>query len=174
MNRSPLAILSVALACAGMVRAQSNPLTTDAKAAYVQVRDLILRSAENMPEASYDFKPAPNVRTFGQIIAHIADDQYNLCAPVKGETRKAAYRDIENTLSTKADLLAALQKAFVYCDAAYDSVTDASASGLVPFGKGSRPKLSMLNWNTWHTWEHYGNLVVYLRIKGLVPPSSSR
>lgn len=70
--------------------------------------------------------------------------------------------------------MAALKQAFAYCDAAYDAVTDASAADLVKFNQASRPKLSMLNWNTWHTYDHYGNVVVYLRIKGLVPPSSER
>ena len=157
-----------ALACAG----QNNPLTNQEKADYKSVRDYVIRSAEKMAAADYAFKPAPGIRSFGQVIAHIADDQYNLCAPVKGEIRQAAYQDIENTLSTKADLVPALKKAFLYCDGAYESVTDANAAGLVKFGKTQRTRFSMLDWNTWHTWEHYGNLVVYLRIKGLTPPSS--
>ncbi|HEV2690906.1 MAG TPA: DinB family protein [Bryobacteraceae bacterium] len=174
MNRSSVALLGLALALAGISRAQSNPVLADARADYRSVRDLVIKSAERMPEESFGFKPTPLVRSFGQIIAHIADDQYNLCAPVKNETRQASYTEIEETFTAKADLLAALKKAFVYCDGAYDSITDASSTELVKFGKGQRPKLSMLNWNTWHTWEHYGNLVVYLRIKGLVPPSSRR
>ena len=63
--------------------------------------DYFIRAAEKMPEADYGFKPAPDVRTFAQQIAHVADDQYNLCAPAKGETRKAAYRAIEDGLSEK-------------------------------------------------------------------------
>ena len=138
------------------------------------VRDYFIRSAELMPEGSYGFKPVPGVRSFGQQVAHVADDQYNLCSAVKGETRTGAYSELEHTLTAKADLVAALKKAFVYCDGAYDALTDASAAEIVKFGKTDRPKLSMLTWNTWHTWEHYGNVVVYLRLKGLVPPSSPR
>lgn len=174
MNRLSWMMLAVTLACGPALRAQSNRLSADAKADYASVRDYFIRSAEEMPEAGYGFKPAPDVRTFGQIVAHVADDQYNLCAPVKGETRQAAYSELENTLSAKSDLVAALKKAFAYCDGAYDALTDASAADIVKFYKLSRPKLSMLNWNTWHTWEHYGNIVVYMRIKGLVPPSSQR
>jgi uncharacterized damage-inducible protein DinB len=172
MNRSWLSMLAVTLACGAALRAQSNPLSVDARKDYTTVRDYFIRSAEKMPEASYGFKPTPEVRSFGQLVAHVADDQYNLCSPVKGETRQAAYSELENTLTAKSDLLAALKKAFAYCDGAYGSLTDGSAADMVKFNKSTRPKLSMLNWNTWHTWEHYGNVVVYMRLKGLVPPSS--
>ncbi|MBZ5723491.1 MAG: DinB family protein [Acidobacteriia bacterium] len=174
MNRPWVTTLAIALAGGAALRAQDNRLSAEAQADCRTVRDYFIRSAEKMPEASYGFKPAPEVRSFGQIVAHVADDQYNLCAPVKGETRHAAYSELENTLTAKPDLVAALKQAFAYCDSAYDALTDASAAEVVGFGKGNRAKLSMLNWNTWHTWEHYGNVVVYLRLKGLVPPSSDR
>ena len=122
------------------------------------IRDYFIRAAEKMPEADYGFRPAPDIRSFGQQIAHVADDQYNLCAPAKGETRKAAYTEIENTLSKKDDLIVALKQAFVYCDGAYDALTDASGAELVNFSKGRITRFAMLNWNLWHTWEHYGNI----------------
>ena len=96
MNLSSMTILAVALACGGTLRAQSNPLSSNAKDDYVRIRRYFIRSAEKMPEAN---KPAPDVRTFGQIVAHVADDQYNICSMAKGETRHAAYSEIENTLS---------------------------------------------------------------------------
>jgi uncharacterized damage-inducible protein DinB len=139
---------------------------------YRGIRNYFLRAAEKMPEANYSFKPSADVRTFAQQLAHVADDQYNLCAPAKGETRKAAYTAIENSLSRKADLVPALRDAFAYCDTAYDSLTDANAAEVA--GRGGRTRFAQLNWNLWHTWEHYGNIVVYLRMKGLVPPTSER
>jgi len=172
MNRSPLMMLALTLACGAALRGQSDPLSSNAKGDYMRIRNYFIRSAEKMPEESYGFRPMPEVRTFGQIVAHVADDQYNLCAPAKGETRKAAYKEIENTLSKKADLIEALKKAFAYCDGAYDALTDASGAETVKFGNSSRTRFAMLNWNLWHTWEHYGNAAVYLRMKGLVPPTS--
>ena len=127
-----------------------------------------------MPDTKYAFRPSPDVRTFAELVAHVADDQYNLCAPAKGETRKAAYTAIESSLSTKADLIPALIRAFAYCDGAYDTLTDHSAAEMVNMGKGSRARFGMLNWNVWHTWEHYGNAVVYLRMNDLVLPTSER
>jgi hypothetical protein len=172
MTRSFTLALAIALAGGATIgRQQSSPLSADVKKDYVTVRDYFIRAAEEMPDADYGFRPSPEVRTFAQQVAHVADDQYNLCAPAKGETRKAAYRAIETTLSSKPDLVAALRAAFAYCDGAYDALTDASGAEMAS-DKG-RTKFAMLNWNLWHTWEHYGNIVVYLRIKGLVPPSSA-
>lgn len=155
-----------------VVAAQSGGLVADVRTDYRMVRDYVVRSAEKMPEADYAFKPTPDVRSFAQQIAHIADDQYNLCAPARGEKRQAAYTAIESSLSKKPELVAALKQAFAYCDAAYDTLTD--ASGAQPALGRDRNRFSMLNWNLWHTWEHYGNIVVYLRLKGLVPPSSEK
>jgi uncharacterized damage-inducible protein DinB len=172
MNRIGAAAIIVTVVGGGLW-AQSNPLSTDVKRDYRAVRDLFIRAAEKMPDAEYGFKPSPDVRSFGEQVAHVADDQYNLCAPAKGETRKAAYTAIEDSLSKKAELLPALKEAFAYCDSAYDVLTDASGAEMAQGGK-MRNKFSWLNWNLWHTWEHYGNVVVYLRMKGLVPPSSER
>jgi len=174
MSRSFRAALMLAiLAATPSLQAQRNPLTDDVRRDYHGIRDFFIRAAEKMPEANYGFRPTPEVRTFGQQIAHVADDQYNLCAPAKGETRAAAYSEIENSLSKKADLVAALKKAFAYCDGAYDTLTDASGAELVA-GAKSKTRFEYLNWNLWHTWEHYGNVVVYLRMKGLVPPTSEK
>ena len=176
MNRAGalLAVLCLLAAGASPLRAQANPFSTDVRRDYQSIRDNFIRAAERMPEENYPFKPSLDVRSFGQQVAHVADDQYNLCAPAKGETRKEAYRHIETTLSKKADLVAALKQAFAYCDGAYDSLTDASGPEMVKFGNAERSRFEMLNWNLWHTWEHYGNVVVYLRMKGLVPPTSDR
>lgn len=174
MKRSSVIVLIAILGFGMVVQAQSNPLSAELKADYTTVKDYFIRSAEKMPDAAYSFRPTPEVRTFGQLVAHVADDQYNLCAPAKGEVRHAAYSEIERTLTTKSDLLAALKKAFAYCDTAYDSLTDASATDIVKFGNSDKSRFEMLNWNIWHTWEHYGNAVVYLRLNHLVPPSSEK
>jgi len=172
MKRTLLLAFALAFCGRGVVRAQSNPLSSDVRRDYKTVRDYFIRSAEKMSEEDYGFKPSPDVRSFAQQVAHVADDQYNLCAPAKGEVRKASYTEIEKTLSKKTELVAALKEAFAFCDGAYEALTDASGSEMVKFGKGTQSKFEMLNWNLWHTWEHYGNVVVYLRMRGLVPPSS--
>ena len=172
MNRSfAIALLCTVAGGAASSWAQGNSLSAEVVQDYRNIRDYFIKAAEEMPDSDYTFKPSPDVRSFAQQVAHVADDQYNLCAPAKGETRQAAYTAIERSLSTKADLVPALKAAFAYCDGAYDALTDASGAAMATGGKG-RTRFGMLNWNLWHTWEHYGNVVVYLRMKGFVPPSS--
>jgi uncharacterized damage-inducible protein DinB len=170
MHRIVFALVGLVAGASGVCAAQSNPLSVGLQSDYKTIRDYMIRAAEKMPESTYGFKPSPDVRTFGQQIAHVADDQYNLCSPVKGEVRKGAYRQLENSLTAKSDLVAALKAAFAYCDDAYAALTD--SSGTVMLKDQNRTRFGMLNWNLWHTWEHYGNIVVYLRMNGLVPPSS--
>lgn len=171
-----LAVASAGLVCFATTSllAKSGPLSEDLKTDYKSIRNYFIRAAEKMPEDGYGFKPSPDIRSFAQQIAHVADDQYNLCAPAKGEIRKAAYTHLEDTLSKKAELVAALKDAFAYCDGAYDALTDASGAETVKMGRLGKSRFAMLNWNLWHTWEHYGNIVVYLRLKGIVPPTSER
>lgn len=152
------------------MNAQSaNPLSREARQVYTSVKNNILRSAEKMPEENYGFKPAPRVRTFGQLLGHVAEEQYIFCSAVRGEQKAA---DIEKTKTSKADLLAALRESFSYCDVAYDGLTDAAAVEMVKAGAAEHTKLRMLWVNTVHDESHYGNIVTYLRIKGLVPPST--
>jgi len=164
-------LASVILTLAAYLTAQDvNPLSADVKRAYDEVKTNILRSAEKMPEENYDFSPAPRVRTFGEILGHIAQEQYlYFCAPVKGEQKSV---DIERTVKTKPDLIAALKDSFAYCDAAYDKMTDPEALKTVNTGGSKSMKLRLLWMNIVHDESHYGNLVTYLRIKGIVPPST--
>jgi uncharacterized damage-inducible protein DinB len=163
-------IVAVTFVIAGVMNAQTaDLLSTEARQVYTSVKNNILRSAEKMPEENYGFKPAPRVRTFGQLLGHVAEEQYIFCSAVKGEQKAA---DIEKTKTSKADLLAALHESFSYCDAAYDGLTDAAAVEMVKVGATEHTKLRMLWVNTVHDESHYGNMVTYLRIKGMVPPST--
>ena len=135
-----------------------------------QVSAWIEGAAEKMPEEQYAFKPDPAVRSFGQILGHIADANYLFCSAVLGENSPSP--GIEKTKTTKAELRAALHDAFSYCSRAYGALTDASANETVKAFGQERNKLGALWFNASHNLEHYGNLVVYMRLKGFVPPSS--
>lgn len=163
--------LALMLAALASLHAQdANPLSADVQRAYAEVKTNILQSAEKMPQENYDFRPAPRVRTFGQILGHIAQEQYlYFCAPVKGEQKSV---DIERTKTTKPDLIAALKESFAYCDAVYEKMTDADAATIVNTGGSKSTKLRLLWMNIVHDESHYGNLVTYLRIKGIIPPST--
>lgn len=163
-------LLICLLAPAAASLGQENPLIAYNKQVYGGVRTILLDSAEKMPEERYGFRPTDSVRSFGEIVGHVADAQYMFCSLILGETNPAP--QVEKTKSSKAELTAALEDAFAYCDAAYDGMTEASATELVKFHGGDSPKLGVLQVNLVHTMLHYGNLVTYMRMNDVVPPSS--
>ena len=134
----------------------------------------IVESAEQMPEANYTFKPVDTVRTFGQILAHVADSNYFYCARSKGEAPPVPDGTLEKTATTKAAIVKALGESVAYCDAVYASLTGASAAQMIKAGDSQVPRVQPLFSNVSHNVEHYGNLVTYFRMKNLVPPSTKR
>ena len=165
-----LTLLICLLVPAAVALAQDNPLSAHNKFVCGHVKNILLRSAEKMPEENYNFKPTEAVRSFGQVVEHVADSQYTFCSIVLGEKNPAP--KVEKSKTSKADLIVALKDAFAYCDKAYDSMTEASAIQMVKLMGGDTPKLGVLTVNNIHTVEHYGNLVTYMRMKDIVPPTS--
>ena len=167
-----IALLLALSICPAPLFAQgsSDPLSKSTKMFFGMVKNNVLKSAEEMPEANYSFKPTADVRSFGELIGHIADAQYEFCGPVNADGTKSP--EVEQNKKTKADLLQALKDGFAYCDKAYDSMTDAKGTEMMDMFGRKMPKLMALEINIAHMDEHYGNIVTYLRIKGLVPPSS--
>jgi uncharacterized damage-inducible protein DinB len=163
-------LLICLLASSAVASAQDNPLSAFNKRSYGVVKSWLLASAEKMPAESYTFKPTDTVRSFGQIIGHAADAQYYFCSPVLGE--KGPADSVEKTKTSKAELIPALKDAFAFCDKAYDTVDDTTGLQRVKLFGGELTKISALSANVTHNAEHYGNLVTYLRIKNIVPPSS--
>jgi uncharacterized damage-inducible protein DinB len=136
---------------------------------YGGLKVFLTESAERMPEEHYGFRPTPEVRSFGEIVGHAADAQYRFCSMVLGEA--APTPNIEKTKKTKPELVAALREAIAYCDRAYNGLTDAHAADVTALF-GGMPKLGVLTVNGLHTALHYGNLITYMRLKQVVPPSS--
>ena len=160
--------LIATFAAAGALQAQ-NPLSNETKQAYNGIKNILTRAADEMPEADYGFSTVPGtVRTYGEIIGHIADLQMVLCGAAKGEQK----RGDAGSKKTKAELTAALKQSFDYCDTAYNSLTDADGVQTVKMFGRDVTKFGVLNFNIAHDNEMYGTAVVYLRLKGLVPPSS--
>jgi len=153
-------------------QASQGPFSTYNKFFYARMKTILVSSAEKMPEENYNFKPTEAVRSYGQIVGHVADAQYMFCSVALGEKNPGL--KIEQTKTTKADLVTALKDAVAYCDKAYDSMTDASGSQMVKLFDLDMPKLGVLNVNNMHNMEHYGNLVTYMRLKNIVPPTSEQ
>jgi uncharacterized damage-inducible protein DinB len=150
----------------------ANPLVDGAKLDYQMVKTFLMKSAEQVPENLYAYKPTPEVRTFGQILGHVAEDNYVICSAVAGE--KPPVANIEKTLSAKPDLVKALGESFAYCDKVFNALTDAGAPAMVNFFGRPLAKLSVMTFNTSHDNEHYGNIVTYMRLNKMVPPSSQK
>lgn len=177
---------SVAFVCVSMLLAASgagaqnkpaaNPLSGAVKAGWDGAKRNITESADQMPEANYSFKPVDSVRTFGQILAHVAGASYVFCAAAKGEKTPFSEDHFEKTATTRAAIIKAVQDSNAYCDGVIATLTDAKAAEAIdlPFGMGKAPRAQALIFNSGHLMEHYGNLVTYFRIKGIVPPSSKR
>src|SRR5687768_1879811 len=164
--------LLFATPAAAQQAASANPAVavTAAKGMWEAMTNYITAAAEQMPEADYAFRPAPNVRTFGEMIGHVAGAQAMICAAALGE-KGGAEDDIEKTAKTKAALIAALRNTTQYCQRAYAQADASTAASTTLFGR-SMPRMNALAMNATHNAEHYGNLVTYLRIRGMVPPSS--
>ena len=177
--RTALVVAVMLVTCQASYAQSTNPLSDGARMHYGNIRGFVTRAAAKMPEEHYAFRPTPEVRTFAQLIGHLADANYRLCSVMEGQNppRDAG---IEKTAVTKAELVNALGESFAYCDAQYKTVTDAGGIPIVKFdagGEGSRvpiqmPRFTVMAFHTAHAFEHYGNIVTYMRIKGVVPPSS--
>ena len=157
--------------------AQDNPLSTWLRNAYTNNRNTIVRTAEKMPEENYDMRPGaqPEVRTFGQQVAHVATYNFLWCSQAKGE-KNPSPGNLEK-LTGKAEIVKVLNDAFAYCEGAYSALTDASGAQVIDItqenGRQTRNlRLGLLTLNYGHNNEIYGSMVTYLRIKNIVPPAS--
>jgi uncharacterized damage-inducible protein DinB len=167
-----IALAVLPLLAPSLASAQGDPMAAALRATHDMIKDNIMKAAEKVPEDQYGFKPAPDVRTFGQLVGHVANANYMICSRAAGE-KSPATADVEKTMSSKADLSAALKASFDYCDATYAKMTAEKGAEMVDFFVGGKqPRLAVMAFNNGHNWEHYGNIATYMRIKGMVPPSS--
>lgn len=167
---SPTEDPAAAQAKAMMRNMAANPATGFAGLLHGGMKRLLVETAERMPEKDYAFRPTEGVRTFGQLIGHIADTQYFFCGPVRGDASPPP--SVEMSVSSKPALIAALRTALAYCDQAYADITDSTGGQMVRFQGAMSPKVGVLYASHLHAALHYGNASTYMRMRGLVPPSS--
>src|SRR5262245_46340931 len=150
--------------------AQSLPVIAEQKTTYESNRNNLIKAAEKMPEENYSFKPTPEMQSFGERIAHVAG-QIGTCSSLTGERKPNPAQG----KTAKADIVAALKVSFEACDAAWTAMNDKSSMEMVA-GRGAqqRSKLTALIGNTTHNVELYGYISPYMRLKGVVPPTSDR
>ena len=168
MKRSFMIMLAAALAAVALQAQAPAGLAAEVKLAYNGIKNNLTKAADKMPEDAYGFKATPEVRNFGAEVAHVADAQIGTCSRINGQPKTLGAA----SKTSKADLVAALKESFAECDKAYDTLTDANAGEMIQAGRGQRSRLGTLVGNTTHDNEMYGAMAVYLRLKGIVPPSS--
>src|ERR1700690_2524861 len=171
------ALLPISAAAQTAQQPAANPLSTWLRNAYTGNRNNIVRTAEKMPEENYGMRPGaqPEVRTFGQQVAHVATYNFLWCSQAKGE-KNPSPGNLE-TLTSKAEIMKVLNDAFNYCDSAYNALTDASGAEVVDItqenGRQTRNlRMGLLTLNYGHNNEIYGSMVTSMRIKSIVPPAS--
>jgi uncharacterized damage-inducible protein DinB len=169
MKRYLIAVLTLCAAPAA-AQANANPAMGSVKPLWEQTTAYLLAAAEQMPEADYGFKPTPEVRSFGQLLGHVANAQTMICGAAMGEAPQQGGRNWEQ-VSEKAALIEGLRASNAVCARAHEQSDEAALQMVRIFGQ-ERTRLSALVLNAAHNFEHYGNIVTYMRIKGMTPPSS--
>ncbi len=172
-----LLLICCAVAGAGQANKSANPLTDELRDSYAIFKNNFTKMAARMPADKYSFKPVPEVENFAQRMAHIIEANTRACAGLKGESKTSGARG----KTTKAELVPALKESFDYCDPVFGTITDATAVQMVdgrignpPMAAGTvRSRLSVLYNIVRHSNEMYGYMAVYLRLNGVVPPSTS-
>lgn len=167
---------SVLLASAALAQQpapQPVSLATSLQRAYADIKRNVTAAAEKLPDADYGFKPSsmPEVRTFGKLFGHVANAQFGSCAAAKGVPNPNQGTNNE-TKTTKAEFVKALADSFAFCDDAFSSLTDANMLQMVTRGRGQSTRAAVLADLVTHSNEMYGTAAVYLRAKGIVPPST--
>ena len=170
MKLSSLILAAALLAPSAALAQSANPLTANAKLQFGALTGFVVRSAEKVPEDLYSFRATPEVRSMAELFGHVADAMFAMCATAAGS--KPPRTGIEKAVTAKPALVAALKEGVTYCNTVYDGMTDQKGLETVPFYFGPTPRVSVLYFVVTHTYEHYGNLVTYMRLKNIVPPSS--
>jgi uncharacterized damage-inducible protein DinB len=171
---SALVLAATPVFAQGMAQApQKISLATGLQRSYANIKLNLTEMAAKMPDADYNFQPTKEVRTYGQLFGHVANAQFGQCAAAKGVANPNQGNDNEKK-ATKAEFVKALADSFAFCDDAFASLTDANAVELVKQGQNEVARGSVLAGLIGHSNEMYGTGVVYMRLKGLVPPSTER
>ncbi len=146
---------------------------SEVQANYGRIKPNVLKAAEKMGAEDYGYKPTKDVRTFARVVNHVTEAQLHSCGALIGAGSAETIKVPAETAG-KAEILAALKASFDVCDKAYAGVTEANAAEMVQVGPAKRSRVGVLWGNVSHDNEQYATLALYLRLKGLVPPSSEK
>lgn len=179
MNVAPLFLLLASAAASaqmapmpGMTPPSSTGPASEVQGNYNRLKPNVLKAADKMPDAGYQFKPTPEIRTYARIVNHITEAQFRTCSVMNGGKFDAA--KVPSDTADKAAVVAGLKASFDECDKAYAALTDANVSEMMTMGPGKRSRIGLAWGNVSHDNEQYAELSTYLRLKGLVPPTAEK
>jgi uncharacterized damage-inducible protein DinB len=142
---------------------------------YAQAKANLTNGTDKLTDADYGFKPTPDIRSYGALFTHVADAHYQICAQAKGVPNPVQGTNLEQTKTTKADVVKTLADSFAFCDDAFSTLTDETANQMMTGGRGGpQSKAAILMNIVAHDNEMYGISTVYQRLKGTVPPSTEQ
>ena len=176
MTRTAFALLlaSLAVPAAALAQAPSAPAgpAAEALSAYNRQKVNVVKAADKMPEADYQYRPTPEIRTFARIVNHVTEAQSQSCSAATGTKFEKSM--VPSDTADKATILAGLKASFDLCDKAYAALTDANLAELVAVGPAKRSRVTLAWGNISHDNEQYAELSTYLRLKNLVPPTAEK
>ena len=164
-------LIALTVSCPFALSAQDGAVVSSLKGLHDITVTNIKATAEMLDEELFSFRPTDEVRSMGELLAHIAGAQFLFCASAAGEDSPNS-ENFEETRTTKASIVEALESGFAYCEAVYGHMTDEAGGEMVTFFGSPMAKSGILAFNSAHNYEHYGNLVTYMRLNGITPPSS--
>jgi len=174
-------LLSVSLLLSSAAFAQTPAVATPAaipgpagevQTSYSRIKPNVIKAAEKMPEADYQYKPTPEIRSFARVVNHVTEAQFHTCTTLNGT--KFDPKSVPSDTADKATVIAGLKASFDECDKAYGALTDANITELLGAGPVKRSRIGSAWGNVSHDNEQYAELSTYLRLKGLVPPTSEK
>jgi hypothetical protein len=145
---------------------------SEVQLSYERLKPNVIKAAEKMPEADYQFKPTPEIRAYARVVNHITEAQFRTCSTLTGGTFDP--KSVPSDTADKATIVAGLKASFAVCDKAYSALTDATVTEMLPLGKAKRSRIGLAWGNVSHDNEQYAELSTYLRLKGIVPPTSEK
>src|ERR1700722_7481361 len=173
MQRTILACAVAGLMISGAALGQGSSIPTELQGNYARLKANILKAADKMPAENYSYKPTPDIRTFARVVNHVTEAQLHICGAANNADANTLPKVPAET-ADKATIVEALKASFAECDKAYAGLTDANMSEMLQVGPAKRSRLGLLYGNIAHDNEQYATLSLYLRLKGLVPPSSEK
>ena len=170
---SMLCAMAVAVSGVALAQAPAGPSgpAAEVQRYYATVKANILKSADEMPADGYSYKPVPDIRVYARVLNHVTEAQFRSCGAMNGV--KDPTKPPADT-ADKAAVVEALKASFAECDKAFATATDANLSDSFQLGQGKRSRIGLLWGTAAHDNEQYATLALYLRLKGLTPPSAEK